>query len=185
MVTRGTTIASERSIGMLVLEMGLGVLNEGTLSQLLGAAGERGRTVSGTVLDLPAVRTIGGTDVTRIDEYYRLKWQREHEEQKAEDGTESVGPVGTQTGERTKSTTRLWVDGVEQPGRTSALAAWRLALLHRPPWTSGAGAGPDPETLERWFPAGGSIERTTTLSVRGHVVNIHDTVRNGMVCAES
>lgn len=69
--------------------------------------------------------------------------------------------IGTAGGVELHSTT-LRVDGVEQPGRTSFLAAWRLAgfLL---------------------WDADGRIERVTDLQFRGRQVRIVDAVSDGRV----
>lgn len=109
-VTRGTTIESERPIGLLIAEAGLGVLN-----------GRDERDGSGTAL--------GALEGASI------------------------------------ASTRLAVDGREQPGRTSVLAAWRLIGF-------------------LVWDADGSVERCTTAIVRGHPVRIRDAVSNGRVAVE-
>ena len=71
----------------------------------------------------------------------------------------SEGSLGTAL---RSATTTISVDGREQSGRTSFLAAWRLIGFIL-------------------WDAEGTIERTTTATVRGHSVRIVDTVTNGRV----
>lgn len=145
-VTRGTTITSERPIWLLVVEMGMGVLNANSNAGRIGT--------------LVANEEIPFSSRLRIDGRPALA---------AERNPDTGAPGGWADRDRTVGsarvhTTALTVDGQEQRGPTSFLAAWRLLGFIL-------------------WDADGSISRTTTATIRGHAVRITDVVSNGRVVA--